>query len=422
MDLMDFLNSSPTAAHAVENVSEALVSKGFRKLGESDSWDLEPGDRFFVVRSASSIVAGRMGTGPVDRAGFRIAGAHTDSPGLRVKPQPQRRKEGLTRLGVEVYGSPILATWFDRDLSAAGHLVVRENGRLSRRLFDMAAPVLRIATPALHLKREMNTEGFKVNPEKHLPPILGGSEIGYEDLVEAACGQAGVQRSSVALAHIEVYDPQPAVLGGLDRSFLFSGRIDNLAMCHAAVRAITESGQSAATQIACLFDSEEVGSKTLNGADSTFLQNVLERLAGSRESFLRSLSRSVLVSADGAHAVHPAYSDQHDPQSRPVLNGGPVIKVSAKARYISSASTIAYFIDCVEKAGYSCQYFVSRNDLRCGTTIGPLTASRLGVPGVDAGNPMISMHSVREMAGTSDHRAMVGALREHLSSRVELEG
>ncbi|MBD3369762.1 M18 family aminopeptidase [Candidatus Fermentibacteria bacterium] len=420
-DLLRFLSSSPTAAHAVAKVSDSLLAAGFRRVDEREAWDLVPGDGFFVTRSASSLIAGRLGTGREEKHGFRIVGAHTDSPGLRVKPQPQRRGEGLTRLGVEVYGSPILATWFDRDLSAAGYLVVREDDRYIRILFDLGGPLCRIATPALHIHREMNTKGFKINPEKHLPPILGGPEAGYEDLVEMAADRAGVDGSRVVLAHAELYDPQPATVGGLDGSLLLGGRIDNLAMCHAAVKALEASESATSSQIICLFDSEEVGSRTLNGADSTFLQTVLERIAGSRESLLRSLSSSLLVSADGAHAVHPAYADKHDPQSRPVLNGGPVIKINAKQRYISSASTTAYFKDCVERAGFSCQYFVSRNDLRCGTTIGPLTASRLGVPGVDAGNPMISMHSIREMAGTSDHGAMIGALREHLGSGATIE-
>jgi aspartyl aminopeptidase len=267
---------------------------------------------------------------------------------------------------------------------------------------------------------EVNREGFKIDTEKNTPLVFSTSGATFEDILSMACRSADVERDSVAGWSMEIWDPQPAARGGIDGDFIFSGRIDNLAMCHAAVRALLEAGGGPTTGLVSLFNSEEVGSRSLNGAGSLFLDSVMERLAGNRENYFRSIRGSVQVSADGAHGLHPNYTGKHDPGCRPLINGGPVIKVNAMERYTSTDLTSAYFATCARRCGVEVQYFVSRNDMPCGSTIGPVTSSRTGVRSVDAGNPMLSMHSVREMSGSDDHGSMVRVLVEHLRGDVSL--
>ena len=416
--LLSYLNASPTSSHAVAETESMLKEAGFRRLAERDPWSPVSGESFYTTRSSDALVAVRMGDMPPEEAGFRIIGAHTDSPGFRLKPEPEHRAHGLTTLAVEVYGGPILATWFDRDLLMAGRLAVRDGDAVSVMRFSLDSPVCRIATPAIHLNREVNKKGFKVDREKHLPVIIGGGDTGLEDVRGRAADSCGVSESDILSLHLELHDAQPARLAGADGELILGGRIDNLAMCHAAVSALLESGRSDSTQVVCLFNSEEVGSKTLNGAGSNLASSTLERICPGREELLRALALSMQVSADGAHAVHPNWVDRHDSRARPVINGGPVIKVNAQERYTSSADTSAYFRLCAEEAGVGIQYFVSRNDMPCGSTIGPITASGLGIYSVDVGSPMLSMHSIREMAGTGDHGGMVEALRVHLAGGV----
>ncbi len=416
--LLEYINRSPTASHAVAETQRMLNEAGFRPLSESDPWAPSPGDLFYTTRSSDALVAVRMGSMPPEEVGFRIIGAHTDSPGFRLKPEPEQTRQGLTTLALEIYGGPILATWFDRDLRLAGRLVARDGDGVSTARFRLEAPVCRIATPAIHLNREVNKKGFTIDREKHLPVIAGGEEAGLEGIRRLAAEACGVSDDLVLGLHLELYDAQPAALGGADGEFVLGGRIDNLAMCHASVAAMLDSSPSQSTSVVCLFNSEEVGSGTLNGAGSNLAHSVLERLCPGREELLRALSLSMQVSADGAHAVHPNWSDRHDSRARPVINGGPVIKINAQERYTSSPDTSAYFRLCAEEAEVEVQHFVSRNDMPCGSTIGPITASGLGVHSVDVGNPMLSMHSIREMAGARDHGPMVDVLRVHLDGRV----
>ncbi|MEN8209657.1 MAG: M18 family aminopeptidase, partial [Candidatus Fermentibacteria bacterium] len=365
-------------------------------------------------------IAGITGTRASETGGCRIIGAHTDFPGFRIKPDADRKKGNTSVLGVELYGSPILATWFDRDLSLAGTLAVRKDDTIFRKSFMIRKPIFRMASPAIHIEREINKKGFKVNPETNTPLLFSSSGAVFDDVLSLACESADVQRDSVSGWSMEVWDPQPAALGGLEDDFIFSGRLDNLTMCHAAIEALLASERSSETRLVSLFNSEEVGSRTLNGAGSAFLDSVLERLAGGRDEYFRCLSRSIQVSADGAHAVHPNYPDKHDPGCRPVLNGGPVIKVNAAEKYTSNDLTSAYFRTCAERSGVDVQYFVSRNDMPCGSTIGPITSTRTGIRSVDAGNPMLSMHSVRETTGTKDHEAMIKVLTEHMMGSVNI--
>ena len=419
-DLLSFLDKSPTASWAVSGIASKLEENGFRRLHEKDIWKLSTNDKFYIVRSSSAIIAGISGSQSCGEAGCRIIGAHTDSPGFRVKPEAQRSKDGIITLGVEVYGSPILATWFDRDLSIAGTLVFREDNLLKRRLFMLKKPVCRIASPAIHLERNVNKVGFKVNPEENTPLLLSTSGSGFQELLALACESAGLREEDVSGWSMEVWDTQPAVTGGIDDDFIFSGRLDNLTMCHAAVEAILRTEETPHTRMISLFNSEESGSKTLNGAYSSFLDTVIERLSGSREEYFRCLSNSMQVSADGAHGVHPNYPGKHDSVCRPVLNGGPVIKVNASNKYSSSDISKAYFSFCASAAGVNVQYYVNRNDIPCGSTIGPIISTRTGIKSVDVGSAMLSMHSVREMTGTSDQEDMIKAFVEHMMGTVSI--
>lgn len=419
-DLLSFLDSSPTASWAVTRLASKLDENGFTRLEEGNSWSIGANVRFYTVRSSSSIIAGITGTETCDTAGCRIIGAHTDFPGFRIKPEPERKKENINVIGVELYGSPILATWFDRDISVAGTLAVREDDNITRRSFMIRKPIFRMASPAIHLNREVNKNGFKVNPETNTPLLFSSSGADFDDVLLLACKSADVESDSVSGWSMEIWDPQPAALGGIEDDFIFSGRLDNLAMCHAGIEALLASEECPQTRLVSLFDNEEVGSKTLNGAGSSFLDTVIERLAGGRDEYFRCLSKSIQVSADGTHSVHPNYSGKHDPGCRPILNGGPVIKVNSMERYTSNDITSAYFRTCAERSGVDIQYFVSRNDMPCGSTIGPVTSARMGIRSVDVGNPLLSMHSVRETAGKSDHGAMIRVLTEHMRGSVNI--
>jgi aspartyl aminopeptidase len=421
-DMLQFIDASPTAAHAVAEACRRLESAGFRRLQETDAWQLAPGGRYYVVRHHHSVIAAIIGRKPLPAAGFRIAGAHTDAPGLRLKPNTPYAANGYIQLGVEVYGGPLLASWTDRDLTLAGKLHVKDAaGGLRAVLVRGNRPMCRIPQLAIHFNREVNDKGLVLNKQQHLPPICG---LGTKETLDPRraltllAEQVGIAASDVVAADLEVVDTQPAVFGGLDEEFIFAPRIDNLAGTHAVLAALLRvSEPPASTCVAALFDSEEIGSQTLAGAASLFLDATLERIVlrgqASREDWHRSLARSLLVSVDGAHAVHPNFADLHDPQHRPVLNGGPVIKTNAQQRYATTPETARWFEQCAARAEVPVQHYVHRTDLTCGSTIGPMTATRLGVPATDVGSPMLSMHSIREMGGVTDQEHMVRALREH---------
>lgn len=430
-DLLEFLASAPTAAHAVEETAKDLVAAGFLQVVEEQAWQLKAGDAFFVMRGGSSLVAGIVGEKPPTESGFRLVGAHTDVPALRLKPHARYHRAGYLQLGVEVYGGPILATWLDRDLTLAGRLVVRdEEGRLREETVRLDKAVCRIPSVAIHLNRKVNDDGLKLDKQKHLPPIfgLGGEEILEQPhLFQMLAEAADVEVDAIVDCQLDLVDAQPPAYGGVEDEFLFARGIDNLVSCHAAVQALLSPADTGeATAIIALFDNEEVGSNTTRGAGSTFLDVVLERLCMSgrkqREGLQRALAQSLLVSADGAHAAHPNYLDRHDPRHRPVLNGGPVIKANANERYATSAATRAYLQECADLAGVSVQQYVQRSDLPCGTTIGPISATRLGVATVDVGAPMLSMHSIRETTGAGDPEALSRLLAAHLGGQVRPVG
>lgn len=418
--LLDFVDASPTPFHAVATTRAQLEAAGFSELDEAERWELAAGDRRFVVRNQSTLIAFVVGSEGPQEAGMRLIGAHTDSPNLRLKPNACYEKEGYRQFGVEVYGGVLLATWADRDLSLAGRVLL--DGVAEPRLLKIERPLCRLANVAIHLNREVNSKGLLLNKQKHLPPLVGLSGEGQEGWLEALLAkELGVEASAIVGSDLMLYDVVPSVVSGVDAEFIHAPRLDNLGSTHAALEALVESatvGDVAGTRVIALYDHEEVGSRSAEGADSPFLESVIDRVVrcrgGDAEDVHRAKARSVFLSADMAHAVHPNYSDLHEPQHMPKLNAGPVLKINNNLRYATNAKTAHVFEEACRATEVPLQRFVNRTDLACGSTIGPITAARAGIPTLDVGNPMLSMHSVREMAGTADHELMIRAMTRFL--------
>lgn len=408
-DLLAFLGDSPTPYHAAESATARLRAAGFSALSEADPWDtLGPG-RYFVVQGGTSVLAFVIPNGAV--SGFRIVGAHTDSPNLRLKPNADYKKEGYSQLGVEVYGGVLLNSWLDRDLSVAGRIVVRDGARLVNRLVKIDRPLCRVPQLAIHLDRDVNDK-LTLNRQDHLAPVFG---LEAPAMAELVASEAKVSAKDVVASDLMLFDTVAPVVSGAKGEFLHSGRLDNLAMCHAAISALVAAAPTLMNgdtiAIAALFDHEEVGSESALGAHSGFLPRALARIGAAAkaegDAYHRLLARSLCVSADMAHAVHPNYDGRHEPRHKPVLNGGPVIKVNSQQRYATNGATAALFSELCRAVGSPVQTYVHRTDLPCGTTIGPIVSTLLGIRTVDVGNPMLSMHSIREMGGTRDPELMV---------------
>ncbi|MEM7434978.1 MAG: M18 family aminopeptidase [Myxococcota bacterium] len=415
-DLLAYIDASPTPFHAVAETEVRLRNAGYRELVESEPWDLAPGDKVYIVRGGGSLAAFHLGSEPAADAGFRLVGAHTDSPNLRIKPNPERVHSGYAQLGVEPYGGVLLHTWLDRDLSLAGRVCLRDG---SHQLIDVKKPVLRIPSLAIHLNREVNKKGLLLNAQKHLSPLAGLAPSGAFDftaLLEAELDGAGAD--DVAAWDLMTYDTQPSALGGTNDELVQAPRLDNLASCHAACAALlATSGALEPTRGIVLYDHEEVGSRSAQGAASDFVRSALTRLCGSNlESYHRAIAQSFLVSADMAHAVHPNYADVHEPQHQPVLGGGPVIKINVNQSYATDGQSWASFEGWAREAEVPTQRYVVRSDMGCGSTIGPITAAELGIRTADVGNPMLSMHSCREVAAAADVPRMIAVLERFFAS------
>jgi aspartyl aminopeptidase len=417
-DLLRFLQHAPTPYHAVDQAASRLHSIGFQALSLSDAWSgLAPGG-YWVAREGT-LIAFALPEGRRVRS-FALVGAHTDSPNLRLKPLAEITRHGYRQLGVEVYGGALLASWLDRDLGLAGRVLVRRaGGGQDALLLQIERPLLRVTQLAIHFDRDVNERGLVLNRQEHLAPIWGEAIKDAPSLGQFCAMEMSITPGDVVGLELMLYDVTAPSLGGSGREFVFSARLDNLAMCHAGVSALhdlgpkVEAGRPAPVLV--LFDHEEVGSQTASGAASSLLPSVLERIVlaseGSREDYHRALAGSMCVSADMAHAIHPNYADKHEAQHQPKMNGGPVIKVNAQQRYATQASTAARFAELCRAEELPVQHYVHRTDLPCGSTIGPITATVLGVPTVDVGNAMLSMHSIREMAGARDPLAMRRVLR-----------
>ena len=416
--LLAYLDASPTPFHATRELVRALVGAGFVPLEEEAAWSLAAGGRYVVTRNDSSLIAFSTGTKPFAEAGLRMIGAHTDSPCLKLKPQPEFEQHGSQMLAAEVYGGVLLAPWFDRDLSLAGRVtLVMPDGELVNQLVDLRCPIAVIPSLAIHLDREANDKR-SINKQTHLPALVAcKSEPRFE--TRQAVRDA-IAREVPALAEgrvlgfeLSFYDTQPARIVGWKGEFIASARLDNLLSCYTGLCALRDADPALPQLLVCN-DHEEVGSGSTAGARGNFLESVLQRLLPDHEQRARAMARSMLVSTDNAHAVHPNFADRHDPRHAPLMNGGPALKVNANQSYATSSESAAVFLRAAQEAEVAVQSFVARTDLGCGSTIGPLAATRLGVRTVDVGVPTYAMHSIRELAGTADAHALYRVLGRFL--------
>jgi aspartyl aminopeptidase len=415
--LLDFIDASPSPWPAVDSVRQRLLAHGYAELDEAERWQLEPGGRYFTVRGGSSIIAFSLGCKPQEEAGMRIVGAHTDSPGLRLKPKAPHASEGVVRLGVEVYGGPILATFTDRDLSLAGRVNVRRGSAIESRLLRFDAPLVRLPNLAIHMNREVNEQGLKLHKQNELPLIFALVQPGTTPearFLGLLAGALDVAAEDILTWEFNLYDTQKGAFWGPEQEFVADSQLDNLASCHAALTALLEEDAADATRICALFDHEEVGSGSAAGAGGSFIEDVVARIQAASgldaEARHCAFARSFFVSADMAHAWHPNFPTAYEPQHRVMVNGGPVIKTNANQRYSTGAETAARFMALCGEAGVPVQQYAHRTDLGCGSTIGPIVASHLGIASIDVGSPMWAMHSLRESAGVLDHGYMIAAL------------
>ena len=404
--LCAFLDASPTPFHAVSTMVSLLSKAGFTELSDDQSWSLKQGGKYYVVRNGSSIVAFVNGSEAVSKSGVRIVGAHTDSPCPMLKPKPDIQKGGFCQLGVEIYGGALLNPWFDRDLSIAGRVVYKDvNQELKQTLINFKHPVATIPSLAIHLDRNANKDRT-INPQTDIPPIvklnMGNQKSqNFRDILQQ---QFLTDQDQVMDFELCLFDTQPAAMVGLEKEFLASGRLDNLLSCFVATQALIKADGTQTCILACN-DHEEVGSVSAVGADGPFLESVIAKIAANESSSLdisAVMDKSLLISCDNAHAVHPNYMDKHDAGHLPSINGGPVIKTNVKQRYATNSVTSSRFKQLCEQANVPVQQFVSRADMGCGSTIGPIASSRLGVATIDVGIAQLAMHSCRELTGSKD--------------------
>ena len=435
--LCAFVDASPSPFHACAEAGRRLEAAGFSLLVETEAFPTEPG-RHYLIRGGA-LIAWSTETAGGPATPFRVVGAHTDSPNLRIKPQPDLARAGWQLLGVELYGGLLFNSWLDRDLGLSGRVAVRGSAGVETRLLTIDEPVLRVAQLAVHLDRGVN-EGLTLNPQEHLTPLWGVStEPG--DFRGYLASAVGVDAPDVLSWDVMTHDLQPSRRIGRDRNLISAPRLDNLATSYAGVRALVDavdglgrrseassSGSSAASAsssipVLVLFDHEEAGSQSERGAMSTLLPTVLERIVtsagGGREDFHRALAGTVIASGDMAHATHPNYPEKHEPQHQIAINGGPVLKTNVKLRYATDSVGAAAFIMACEQADVPVQRFVSRNDLPCGSTVGPMTAALTGATTVDFGASMLSMHSARELCGAKDPAMYAGALAAFLVPSID---
>jgi aspartyl aminopeptidase len=407
-DLRAYLDASPSPFHAAANAAARLTGAGFEVVDDGGDWADLPANGF--VTRDGGLVAWRAPHDPAPDAPFRLVGAHTDSPCLRVKPRPDQAAAGWKQLNVEVYGGILNNSWLDRDLGVAGRLTMGDGSHV---LVNVDQPIARVPQLAVHLDRNVNSEGLQLDTQQHLRPVWGVGSARPGEFAGWIAEQA--ESDLPAFWELCLYDTQPAAVIGADRSLLASGRLDNQLSCWAAIDALIATEPTDAIAMIVLNDHEEVGSSSTTGAGGPLLERVLERhvlaRGGDRGALLRSLATSSCISADNAHAIHPNYTDRHDPDHHPIVNAGPAIKINSNQRYATSSVTAAAFRRACEVAEVPFQMFVSRNNMPCGSTIGPITATRLGIDTVDVGVPQLSMHSARELCGVDDPLALAAALR-----------
>ena len=412
LDLIDFLYKSPTAYHSVATIKERLDLNGFSEVKENEKWDLQKEGKYYVIKNDSALIAFTVGTGDVEEDGFKLIGAHTDAPGFRIKANPEMISEGkYLKLNTEVYGGPLLYTWFDRPLGIAGKVVVKGSSPLKpkTRLVRTNKPLLIIPSVAIHMNRSVN-EGFAVNKQKDTLPLLALINEKFEKdnyLVKLIARELDVNEDEILGFDLGLFEVEKGSVIGLNEEFISAGRLDDMWMVYTGIQALIESKTNKSTKVMVCIDNEEIGSLTAQGANSALLLNVLERitlaLGKDREGLHRALSNSLMISADLAHAVHPNAEEKHDPTNRPVLGNGPVLKTAASGSYSTDSYNAAIFEGLCKTADIPYQKFFNRSDVRGGTTIGPITSSLLTIPVMDMGAPLLSMHSIRELASVKDN-------------------
>ncbi len=423
--LLDFLNASPVNFLAAKNIANELEQAGYRRLDpQMPIGEVKAGDKLYVTKNDSSVYAFHIGRKLLADAGFRMICAHCDSPTFRIKPNAEMTCEGgIVKLNTEVYGSPIMSTWFDRPLTIAGRVIVRGEDALHPKtlLLHVKRPLLLISNLAIHFNREVN-DGVKLSKQKDMLPILGivTSELERGNLLmNVICGELNIKQENILDFDLYLADATPACTLGVHDEFLSSGRLDDLSMCFAGLEAMINTETTDMTKVLAIFDNEETGSQTKQGAGSPFLSMMLKRIAlaqsGSEEAFYQAVERAFMISADNAHAWHPNYSEKYDPTNHPVLGGGPVIKFNAAQKYASDAVSAAVFAEICREAGVPCQRFVNHSDVAGGSTLGNILASSIPLRGVDMGNAILAMHSCRETGSTTDHIYCVKAFTKFFS-------
>lgn len=427
--LLKFLDASPVNFLAARNIACELEQNGYRRLDpQQPLGELKAGDKVYVTKNDSSVYAFRLGRKPLAETGFHMICAHSDSPTFRMKPHAEMTGEGgLVRLNTEVYGGPILSTWFDRPLTLAGRVIVRGKDAMSPEtmLMHVRRPLLQISNLAIHFNRQVN-DGVKLSKQKDMLPLLGliNDELEQGNLlmnviVEELSKQRPVSHEDILDFDLYLADTQPACTFGVHDEFISSGRLDDLSMCFAGLEALIAAPESDTTQVLAIFDNEETGSQTKQGAGSPFLASMLMRIArqqsGTEEAYWQAVERAFMISADNAHAFHPNYAEKYDPTNHPMLGGGPAIKFNASQKYASDAVSAAIFAEICRKAGVPCQRFVNHSDVAGGSTLGNILASTVPLRGVDMGNAILGMHSCRETGSVADHAYCVRTFTEFYS-------
>ena len=418
-ELIEFIHESPTNFHAVANAKKELLSDGFKQLFSGEAWQIEKGGKYFVTKNHSSLFAFEIGSGEIAEDGFKIVCAHSDSPTFRIKPNAEMPVAGkYLKLNTEVYGGPIMYTWFDRPLSMAGRVMLRSLNPLkpATQFVNFKRPLMVIPHIAIHFNRAVNDQGNPLSKQKDMLPVIAMINDTFEKdnyLVKLIAEEMGVSPEDILDFDLTLYEYEKGCLFGVNEEFISSGKLDDLAMAHAGLKAFVASEKCRKTKVLAIFDNEEVGSGTKQGAGSPILRTIVERivfgLGGKPEDLYRAIHNSFMISADMAHALHPNYVEKHDPTNHPVMNGGPVIKFNANQKYVTDGDSAAVFETICKMAGVPCQKFVNHSDMAGGSTLGNILLSQMEMRGVDIGNPMWAMHSVRETGGVLDHAYVIKA-------------
>ncbi|MEO0411845.1 MAG: M18 family aminopeptidase [Pseudomonadota bacterium] len=427
MSVLDYIDQSPSPYHAVAQTQQRLDAAGFKGLREADPWVMEPGKGYYTIRGGRTIIAWRMGTRAIDEMGLRILGAHTDSPVLKVRPNPDLSGRDMALLTTEVYGGPLLYTWLDRDLKLSGAVFTRSADGPRQHLIDMPGLSVRTNSLAIHLRKEKGSDTHTINRHNDLPLTLSGpAASSKEALLDALAQEARCKPSDILEFDLSLADQQPSAYVGANQEFISAPRLDNLFSCYTALEAFVEAPASPVTSVICFYDAEEIGSLTWAGARSDSFTSTLERIGhhyglGSQGA-AQARARSIFVSADMAHAEHVAFKDATDPEHVPSLNGGLALKSAARGNYAIGYPAMAWFRQVCSDAGIELQSFMYRCDHGAGSSVGPLVTTGSGICGIDVGAPLLAMHSIRELAGAADVSLCIDAYRAFFASELPFNG